>query len=202
MSESNLPQPYKLLLSGVAAIALLTAGLIFGVSQKTGRNVLKPRQFGCTRMPEAQSGELLWTVMVKRGDAPKPFLRIISGMEGDVTPDQRCKEVAATLDRHYGNQLKSLFYRPNPATPNRHSVCIQTIQHQGEDCANLIILKSNIDPQRFFERFTVDLQTFNSQTESNQRTESSGAIATFSTSTDQPQTGKSRIDLQQWFAKE
>lgn len=200
MPESNLPHPLQLLVSGGLAIAFLTTGLIVGVSQKLGRNVLKPRQFSCMRMAEAESGELLWTVIVKRGIGTKPFLRMISGMEGDVTPDQRCKDVAATLDRHYSDQLQTLFFRPNPATPTRHAVCVQTVAHSDDDCANLVILKSNIDPQHFFERFTIDLQNLEALSAPTQQVQSSGAIATFSSSSDEPPVGQSRIDLQAWFS--
>lgn len=199
MPESNLPKPYKLLLSGVAAIACVTTGLIWGVSHKIGRNVLKPRQFSCTRMAEPNSGELLWTIIIQQNQTPKPLLRIVSGMEGDITPDRRCKDVAATLDRHYADGLETLFYRPNPATPTRHAICIQTAAHADEDCANLVILKSNIDPQQFFERFTADLQDLDQLSAPTQAIESGGAIATFSRSSDQPPIGKSLINLQPWL---
>lgn len=200
-TESKLPQPYKLLVSGVVAIACVTTGLIVGVSHKVGRNVLKPRQFSCLRMAEAESGELLWTVMVRpRGmQEQEPLLRMISGMEGDVTPERRCQHVANTLDRHYSDQLQTLFYRPNPATPNRHAICVQTANHAENDCTNLVILKSNIDPQDFFERFTIDLQNLEPLTAPGQEIESGGAIATFSSSSEQPPVGQSRINLQQWL---
>ncbi|AFY38689.1 hypothetical protein Lepto7376_2409 [[Leptolyngbya] sp. PCC 7376] len=195
MTKSDVPEPYRLLLFGAAAIASLTIVLIWGVSWKTGRNVLKSRQFSCEKLSEPQSSELLWTVVFQNGGEEKPWLRMISGLEGDVTPEQRCEEIAHTLDVNFADQLQALFYRPNPATPNRHAVCVQTAAHGDSDCANLVILKENIEPQRFFERFTVDLQEFAKQPSSTQQTQSNGAIATFSTGEEQPPQGLSRIDL-------
>ena len=197
MTKSDISESYRLLIGGVVAIACLTGGLIWGVSQKMGRNVLKPRQFTCAQMEEPSNGQSLWTVLFQKDGQEQPLLRIVPGLEGDITPERRCEEIAQVLDVQVVDQLETLFHRPNPATPGRHAVCVQTARHDRDDCANLVILKEETEPQSFFEKFTVDLQDFPEV--SQQQTESNGAIATFSTSNEQPPQGLAKIDLRPYF---
>lgn len=157
MAKQNSLEPYRLLLYGMAAIALLTAGLVMGVSQKMGRNVLKPRLFSCNVQFDRELSQAFWTVFYQGVNPPQPWLRMIPGMEGDKMPEHQCERVALILDRHYPDQLQTLRHRPNPATPDRHAVCVETA-NQGETCLNLLILKPQTPPESFFERLTEDLQ--------------------------------------------
>ena len=99
-----------------------------------------------------------------------------------------------TLDSHFSEGLATLKYRKNPATPNRYAVCVQTAKHGQNQCSNLLILKSNIEPQRFFERFTIDLQPALNESIQNQSEQNSGAIASSTEERQSPQ-GLKEIDL-------
>ncbi|OKH19269.1 COP23 domain-containing protein [[Limnothrix rosea] IAM M-220] len=189
MTKPATLEPYRLLLFGVAAIALTTTILIWGSSQKMGRNVLKPRQFICEKKLEPKSGEVLWTVLFQQNNS-QPWLRLVTGVEGDTTPDRRCQTVANILDAHFSAGLATLRYRQNPATPNRYAVCVQTAKQTSDNCSNLLILKPNIEPQRFFEQFTIDLQPFSAAPS----LEDHGAIAAPIAEEQSPQ-GLKQIDL-------
>lgn len=151
-------ESYRLLLSGVAAIALLTTGLTVGISRKMGRNVLKPQQFFCSEISDPQQDKLFWTVMYRGTGEAQAWFRIIAGMEGDSTLQRRCEQVAHKLDALYPEQLQTLRYQANPATPARSAICVITAKNPDKKCQTLLILKSDTVPELFFVQFTTPLQ--------------------------------------------
>ncbi|QCS48817.1 hypothetical protein FEK30_04850 [Picosynechococcus sp. PCC 11901] len=157
MAKLMMLEPYQLLLGGVVAIAFLTVGLTVGVSNALGRNILKPRQFTCQPVIEPQTGELMWTVFHQGQGQPQPWLQMVPGMEGDVSPKSRCEQVAQRLDSLVPQQLRALTYQPNPATPEREAICALT-QTKGGPCTTLLILKPETDPTQFFADLTLPLR--------------------------------------------
>lgn len=153
-------QPYALLLSGVAAIALLTTGFLVGTSQTVGRNILKPRHFRCEQLPDGQNGKLFWTVLYQPSTAAiaQPWLRIVKGIEGDASLEARCEQAAQKLDVLYPQGLQTLRYQPNPATPGRAAICVETARSRDTTCHTLLILQPDTPPDLFFAQLTQPLQ--------------------------------------------
>lgn len=161
MADVSVPKPYQLLLGGAAAIALLTVGLIVGVSQKIGRNVLEPRRFLCQQMPYPALEQLVWTVMYHGADPePQPWLKLRPGVEGDRDLGKRCDQVANVLDGNYGDGLQTLLYRVYAASPDRHEVCLRTAKHDPEDCTTLLILQPDTPPKPYFAALTEPLKAY------------------------------------------
>lgn len=176
-------EPYQLLLSGMAAIALVTTGGIVGISKHTGRNILKPRQFVCQNLSHQQPKEQTWTVVYRGVEPSQPWLRIIPGMEGEQELEKRCEEVALKLDIYLPQQLEGILYRQNPATPERSAICLHTAQRRDDnDCKNLLILKPATSPGDFFQRMTTDLQA----KQNLHYVEGQGTTASYSSSQDTP----------------
>lgn len=163
MADVSVPKPYQLLLGGAAAIALLTVGLIVGVSQKIGRNVLQPRHFFCEQRPYPVPEQFVWTVMYHRADQEaQPWLKLRPGVEGDNDLGERCAQITNTLDANYNDGLQTLLYRVYPASPDRYSVCVRTEKHDPEDCATLLILQPDTSPKPYFAELTDPLKTYRS----------------------------------------
>ncbi|MGB2923818.1 MAG: COP23 domain-containing protein [Limnothrix sp.] len=161
MTDLAIPKPYQLLLTGVAAIALLTTGLVVGVSQKIGRNVLQPRYFSCEQQADTKQQNIVWTVMYRQPTTElQPWLSILSGVEGDNDLEKRCQQVATTLDSHYSDQLQKLFYQAHSATPDQQAICVQTAKHSPTNCATLLILKPQIAPEQYFADFAAPLAPY------------------------------------------
>ncbi|BAW95307.1 hypothetical protein NIES970_02100 [[Synechococcus] sp. NIES-970] len=157
MPKLMMVEPYQLLLGGMVAIAFLTVGLTVGMSHAVGRNILRSRQFTCQTVVDPQAGEIVWTVFHQNEAQSQPWLRIVPGMEGDVSPQSRCEQVAQRLDRLIPQGLQALTYQPNVATPERHAVCAIT-QEQGDRCSTLVILRPDTDPTAFFGELTAPLR--------------------------------------------
>lgn len=158
MARFAFDQPYQLLFTGVAAIACLTVGFVFGVSRYTGRNPLRPAHFVCQKTLDPHWHQPIWTVLYQNTPTPQPWLRIIKGMEGDNTLDLRCQDVANKLDRLYKNDLQTLTYQQHHATPGRYAICAYTARSTDGSCEVLLILKPETSPKQFLREFTADLQ--------------------------------------------
>jgi hypothetical protein len=197
MTKLTTLEPYQLLLSGMVAIALLTTGGIVGASKKMGRNVLKPRQFICQQITHQSPAEQTWTVMYRGVEPSQPWLRIIPGMEGEDTLEQRCEEVALKLDVYLPEQLETILYRANPETPQRSAICLYTAERRDEnDCKNLLILKLTTSPADFFQRMTVDLQ----DKAAVHYSAGQGTTASYTAQNDSP-APQDKIDLRKHLAK-
>ncbi|NJN71715.1 MAG: hypothetical protein HC799_02300 [Limnothrix sp. RL_2_0] len=163
MADVSVPNPYQLLLGGVAAIALLTVGLIVGVSQKVGRNVLNPRYFFCEQSPYPVPEQFIWTLIYRSPNQEvQPWFKLMPGVEGGNDLGQRCAQMANVLDGYYNDQLQTLLYRVHPASPNRYSLCVRTEKHGPENCATLLILQPNTSPKPYFAEFTEPLAAYRS----------------------------------------
>lgn len=164
MADVSVLNPYQLLLGGVAAIALLTVGLIVGVSQKVGRNVLEPRHFFCEQTPYPAPEQFVWTVMYRGAESQaQPWLNLRPGVEGDSDLGKRCAQVANNLDANYDDGLETLLYQDYPASPDRHRVCVRTAKHDPEDCTTLLILQPETSPKPYFLALTEPLEAYQSE---------------------------------------
>ncbi len=77
-------------------------------------------RFHCQLMPDTQRGGEVWTVMYRKHKSQsKPWLKMVTTLGGNWTPEERCQEIARRLDLYRQDGLIELTYRDDSNTPNQ-----------------------------------------------------------------------------------
>ena len=111
----------------------------------SGLLVTYSSRFYCGVQPDASQGGDVYTVMYRHDKGKKPWLKMVSTLGDDWTPNKRCEEIASRLEIFRKDGLTQISYRTDPNTPNQYVICAKT-KVSGEGCPLLLTLKPGSDP--------------------------------------------------------
>ncbi|MBW4679125.1 MAG: COP23 domain-containing protein [Microcoleus vaginatus WJT46-NPBG5] len=141
----NIP-PWHIIIVDIYAVAFVVQ-IIYNHQIKKPKDPLisQTRAFYCAQMPDTSTGANVWTVMYRKDDEIKPWLKMVPSMGYGWETQQRCEKTAKTIDKYRKDSLMTLEYRADQFTPNQFILCAKT-KISGENCPIVITLNSENDP--------------------------------------------------------
>ncbi len=143
----------------VATISVLTGlgGFALAVALSGQQVFGQKSSFACQLQPDTPGGNEVWTVTYRHEKEVKPWLKMVEGLPEDLSPKERCKEIAQRLEVYHQEGLKSLTYLENPGQPQKeYYVCVKT-KASYSNCILLTSLKPGSDPGTTFQAMTAPL---------------------------------------------
>ena len=114
-------------------------------------------RFHCQLMPDTQRGGEVWTVMYRKyKNQTKPWLKMVTTLGGNWTPEERCQEIARRLDLYRQDGLIELTYRDDFNTPNQAVIWAKT-KKSGDNCPLIITLKPGANAYETLREMTTAL---------------------------------------------
>lgn len=137
---------WGLVLTGIGTVATVVGTVYaFQVSQPKDPIIPKTSAFYCAQMPNTSTGGSVWTVMYRKDNEMKPWLRMVRSMGDGWGTQQRCEEIAENMDKYRQDGLVALEYRKDEATPKQFVLCAKT-KISGEACPLVVTLKPEDNP--------------------------------------------------------
>ena len=155
MSQRNWLEPANFIIA-ILGLGVAIAGFTF-------KDVWKPVLFGknerfsCELRPDTVKGGEVWTVMYRKKNEDRPWLKMVTTLGGNWTPQERCQEIAKKLEGYREDGLTKLSYRDDPATPKQYVICAHTKVSGDDNCPLLVTLKPGADPYATMKEMTAAL---------------------------------------------
>lgn len=135
-------------------------GLVFAYAQIIGwrPDLLPPNtRFSCALLADTQNGGEVWTVMYRKNQHKKPWLRMVNTFGDGWNTRKRCDKITERLENFRQDGLVAFSHRPDPKTPNQSVICAIT-RLDNENCNLLVTLKPGTDGYQSLRRMTEALR--------------------------------------------
>ncbi len=140
----------------VGIIGLLIAAVSLAVATGFGwpsRLFGDKDRFYCKLQPDTSLGGNIWTVIYRHEKGEQPWLKMVTTLGGNWTPQERCNEIAHRLEMYRQDGLTQLSYHADPNTPSQYVICAKT-KLDLNNCHLVITLKPDAKPYETLREMT------------------------------------------------
>ena len=143
----------------VAIISILAGfgGFALALLMFSGQQPITQNHFACHLQADTPGGNPVWTVTYRHNKKRKPWLKMIDNLPEDLSPKERCQEIARKLETLKEDGLTSLTYMQNPQEPEENYICVKTKSNYN-NCTLLTTFKPGTDPDQIFKAITAPLE--------------------------------------------
>lgn len=148
------PKPIVFITILAAFLGLAASGVYFARNPRF--LVSSSSRFYCELRPDSEQGGEIYTVMYRHDKGRKPWLRLVTTLGGNWSPQARCEEIARRLEGFREDGLLSLTYRDDPNTPTQYVICAKT-KASKDGCPLLLTLLRGADPDKMLRQVAESL---------------------------------------------
>lgn len=114
-------------------------------------------RFSCVLLPDTENGSEVWTVVYRKNQRKKPWLRMVNTFGDGWNTRKRCDRIAERLENFREDGLVEFGHRSDPATPKQSVICAIT-RLDKNNCNLLVTLKPGADGYESLKAMTEALR--------------------------------------------